>query len=170
MAKAEKVVSKVQAPEGLARVGATSNAPWFELKAGNVCDGRLINVFERKDDRSKTGKSKFFQIELLSPAEVREGKGDDAEIRTASPGEVINLNYGPSTKILETYIDNIMQGAKYRIWCHVTGPKFSIGKGKTMWPIEVRAGQTSPPRLTEEPDFSDGSEPSDDSSSDDGEE
>lgn len=170
MAKAEKVVSVVQAPEGLARVGATSNAPWFELKAGNVCDGRLINVFERKDDRSKTGKSKFFQVELLSACDVREGKGDDAEVRKAAPGEVINLNYGPSTKVLETYIDTIMQGAKYRIWCHVTGPKFSIGKGKTMWPIEVRAGQTSPPRLTEEPDFTDGAEPGDDTFSDDGEE
>jgi len=145
--------SAVRPPEGLARVGSVANAPWWNIKNGNVLSGVLENIYERPDERSKSGKSKFYQVRLSAPTEVRMGRGKEAKIGIAPAGSVVNLNYGPKTKELEKFVPDIMRGAEYTVWCHVDGEKFDIGKGQTMWPIDVRAGQTKPPTVNEEPDF-----------------
>lgn len=144
----------------MARVGSVANAPWFHLKAGNICHGYLENVYERPDDRAKGGRSKFFQIELLEACEVRDGRGKDAEIITVPAGTIVNLNYGPKTKELEKFVPQILQGAQYEVSCYVEGEKFSIGKGQTMWPIDVRAQQTKAPQAGSDdvPDFGDDDE------------
>jgi hypothetical protein len=158
MAKAQNgTASAVRPPEGLARVGSVANAPWWNIRKGNVLNGVLENIYERPDERSKSGKSKFYQIRLTEATEVRFGRGKDASIGTAKPGDVINLNYGPKTRELEKFVPDIMRGAEYTVWCYVEGEKFDIGKGQTMWPIDVRAGQTKPPIVSDEPDF-DGTE------------
>lgn len=147
---------KSNAPAHLARVGSVANAPWFDLKKGNICHGILENVYERPDERSRSGKSKFFQIRLLAECEVRYGRGKEAKKGKAVVGQVINLNYGPKTKELEKFIPDILRGAEYEVYCDVQGEKFDIGKGQTMWPIDVRAGMIRAPRASEdEPDFGD---------------
>lgn len=146
--------SAVRPPEGLARVGSVANAGWWNIKEGAVLSGVLENMYERPDERSKSGKSKFYQVKLSEPTEVRMGRGPAAKTQMAKAGDVVNLNYGPKTKELEKFVPDIMRGAEYTIWCHVTGPKMDIGKGQTMWPIDVHAGQTRPPTVTaDEPDF-----------------
>ena len=146
----------VRPPEGLARVGSVANAPWWNLKKGNVLSGMLENMYERPDERSKSGKSKFFQIMLTAPAECRYGRGKQAKISMAKAGDVVNLNYGPKTKELEKFISDIIKGAEFEVWCHVEGEKFDIGKGQTMWPIDVRAGMKKAPSVSDqEPDFGD---------------
>lgn len=168
MAKGTRQASQVSAPAdsdappaGMMRVGSVANAPWWDIKEGNVMYGKLINVFSRPDERSKTGKSKFFQIELLKATDVRIGRGKDAAPGRAEAGQVVNLNHGPKTKDLEAYIPDILQGAEYTVWCKVDGPKFDIGRGQSMWPLDVRAQQTIPPRASGEPDFSDGEDSGD---------
>lgn len=153
MAEKNGSPSAVRPPEGLARVGSVANAPWWNLKAGNVLHGKLENMYERPDERSKSGKSKFFQIMLTAPAECRYGRGKQAKISMAKAGDVVNLNYGPKTKELEKFISDIIKGAEFEVWCHVEGEKFDIGKGQTMWPIDVRAGMTKAPSIKDEPDF-----------------
>jgi hypothetical protein len=145
--------SAVRPPEGLARVGSVTNAPWWSLEPGNVLHGILENVYERPDERSKSGKSKFFQIRTVAATKVRYGRGKQAKVGVCKAGDVINLNYGPKTKELEKFVSDIMRGAEYTVWCHVDGEKFDIGKGQTMWPIDVRAGQTRAPTISDEPDF-----------------
>ncbi len=149
--------NSVNRHEQMARVGSVANAPWFHLEEGNICHGYLENVYERPDERAKGGKSKFFQIELLTPCKARDGRGDDAEIIEVKAGTIINLNYGPKTKELEKFVPQILMGAQYEVSCFVEGKKFSIGKGQTMWPIDVRAEQTRAPRAgsEDEPDFGD---------------
>lgn len=148
-------------PAGMMRVGSVANAPWWDIKNGNTLFGKLINVFSRPDERSKTGKSKFFQIELLRGTDVRYGRGKEAKPGRAEAGAVVNLNHGPKTKDLENYIPDILQGAQYNVWCKVDGEKFDIGKGQTMWPLDVRAKQVVAPQASGEPDFSDGEDSND---------
>ena len=143
----------VRPPEGLARVGSVANAPWWNLKKGNVLSGMLENMYERPDERSKSGKSKFFQIMLKAPAECRYGRGKQGVVKMAKAGDVVNLNYGPKTKELEKFIPDIIKGAQFEVWAHVEDEKFDIGKGQTMWPIDVRAGMTKAPSVMDEPDF-----------------
>ena len=143
----------VRPPEGLARVGSVANAGWWNIKKGAVLHGLLENMYERPDERAKSGKSKFYQVMLLEATEVRLGRGKDAQMVMAPVGAVVNLNYGPKTKELEKFIPDIMRGAQYTVWCHVEGDKFPIARGQTMWPIDVRAAQTKPPTVLEEPDF-----------------
>lgn len=148
--------NNVVPPSGLARVGSVANAPWWHLKAGNTCHGMLENCYTRPDERSKSGVSKFFQIKLLAPSLVRYGRAKDAKVSMAPTGTVINLNYGPKTKELESFVPDILRGAEFEVWCHIDGEKFDIGKGQTMWPIDVRAGMKKSPRATEDsPDFGD---------------
>jgi hypothetical protein len=154
-----------RAPEGMARIGSVANAPWFNLRNGNVLYGKLINVFERPDERSKTGKSKFFQVETMEysdpvtgeviACEVREGRGDDAATANVEPGTIVNLNYGPKTKDLEPFVKEILQGAEYVVCCIVNGEKFKIKNGQTMWPVETFAKQTKAATPLDEPDFED---------------
>jgi hypothetical protein len=61
----------------MARVGSSANAPWWHLKNGNALYGRLLNVYERPDERAKSGKSKFFQIELTQYADPDTGEVHD---------------------------------------------------------------------------------------------
>jgi len=136
----------------MARVGSVSNAPWFHLKAQNLCHGYLENVYQRPDERSKTGTSKFFQIELLEPCEVREGRGKEAKVRVAKAGTIVNLNYGPKTKELEQFVSVILRGGQVEVSCFIEGEKFAIGKGQTMWPMDVRAEMTRPPQVKAEED------------------
>lgn len=151
---AEKVGNGVvRAPEGMMRVGSVANAPWFNLVKGNVIHGKLLNIFERPDERAKSGRSKFYQVEVLEPCDVRIGKGKDAKIGKCKSGDVVNLNHGPTTKDLEKFIPDIRRGAQYNVWAHVEGEKFGIGKGQSMWPIDVRAELTRPMPSADNPDF-----------------
>lgn len=171
----------IATPRGMARVGSVANAPWWHLKNGNALYGRLLNVYERPDERAKSGKSKFFQVELCQyadpvsgevkdyyfdaktgterPTEVRIGRGKGATMDMASPGTIINLNYGPKTKDFEPFVADIMRGAEYMVLCVINGDKFEIKNAQTMWPIETFAEQTRPPKSQAEPDFDDEEEP-----------
>jgi hypothetical protein len=143
----------VRAPEGMMRVGSVANAPWFNLAKGNIIHGKLLNVFERPDERAKSGRSKFFQVEALEPCDVRIGRGKEAKVGKAKAGDVVNLNHGPATKDLEKFIPDIRRGAQYNVWAHVEGEKFAIKNGQTMWPIDVRAELTRPMPSADNPDF-----------------
>jgi hypothetical protein len=149
-AAAEATTGKttVAPPAGMARVGSVANAPWFNFAVGNVLYGVLENCYSRPDERSKTGRSKFFQIRLKAPAMGRTGRGKEAKVKEFPEGTVMNLNYGPKTKEFESFIPDILRGAEYDVWAHVEGEKFDIGKGQTMWPIDVRATMTRPPMTT----------------------
>lgn len=164
-------------PEGMVRTSSYANAPWWHLKAGNAVYGRLLNMYERPDERAKAGKSKFFQIELLDwvdkgsgevhdyyfdtntqaevPTEVRVGRGKGATFEQAPSGIIINVNYGPKTKDWEPLIQDIYRGAEYRVLAIITGDKFEIKNSQTMWPIDTFHEQVTPPRPVAEPDFED---------------
>lgn len=161
----------------MARVGSESNAPWWHLKAGNAFYGRLLNLYFRPDERAKSGKSRFFQIELCQYAdpdtgevhdyyfdpktqlvratEVRIGRGKGATFAAAVPGTIINVNYGPKTKDFESFVPEIMRGAEYMVLAIVTGDKFEIKNAQTMWPISTFAEMTRAPKVIDEPDFED---------------
>lgn len=140
-------------PANMARVGSVANAPWWNIKNGAVIEGELENMYDRPDERSKSGRSKFFQVKLSADTEARLGRGEKATLITAKAGTVVNLNYGPKTKDLEKFIDPIIRGAKYDIWIHCDGGKMDIGRGQTMWPLDVHATQTRPPTVSDDPDF-----------------
>lgn len=152
-AAAPSSAAMVQPPEDMARVGSVANAPWWDLKNGNVLYGTLINVYDRPDERSKTGRSKFFQVELLAPTDVRFGRGDKAKPGRAEAGSVVNLNYGPKTKAFEEFVPSILQGAAYTVWVKVDGEKFDIGRGQTMWPLDCRAKQVRAASVDAGPEF-----------------
>lgn len=165
-------------PAGMVRTSSVANAPWWHLKEGNALYGKLLNMYERPDERSKSGKSKFFQIELLDwvnketgevhqsyfdpikgvemPTEVRVGRGKGATFDVVASGTIINVNYGPKTKDWEPLISDIYRGAEYRVLAIITGDKFEIRNGQTMWPIDTFHEQVKAPRALEEPDFEDG--------------
>lgn len=153
----------IAAPDGMARVGSVANAPWFNLRNGNLLYGKLINIYDRPDERAKSGRSKFFQVEVMEykdpktgevvPCEARTGRGKNADLVEVLAGSVVNLNYGPKTKDLEKFIPEILQGAGYNVWILVDGDKFDIGKGQTMWPIDCRAIRTRSPLVQDEVDF-----------------
>lgn len=124
-------------PEGMRRIGSVTNAPWWKIEPGRALHGKLINVYERNDDKSPTKKSKFFQVELLAPANARLGRGVDAKPVTANAGEVVNVNYTAKTKDLEPLVLQVMRGAEVKIWLLPKG-KIPVGKGQ-MWDIDVRA-------------------------------
>lgn len=178
MAKADKsraaaANGAISTPRGMARVGSVANAPWWHLKNGNALYGKLLNIYERPDERAKSGKSKFFQVELCQysdpdsgevrdsyfdasgdrPTEVRIGRGKGATFEQAKPGTIINLNYGPKTKDFEPFIEQIMRGAEFMVLCVINGEKFEIKNAQTMWPIETFAEMTRAPKSLDEPDF-----------------
>jgi|WetSurSiteA1Bulk_404760.scaffolds.fasta_scaffold10290_2 hypothetical protein len=147
----------VRAPEGFRRVGSASNAPWFHLAEGNQMQGVLINVFERPDERTESKTSKFFQVELLAPTKVREGKGEKAAVVEASAGTIINVNCNAKTKEFESLIPEIVRGAEYQVFVHV-GKKFPISKGRSMWDITAAVKLVKPAMATDQPDFADDEE------------
>jgi hypothetical protein len=164
-------------PAGMVRTSSVANAPWWHLKEGNSLYGKLLNMYERPDERSKTGKSRFFQIELLDwvdketgevhpsyfdpkkgvviPTEVRVGRGKQAQFEQVPSGTIINVNYGPKTKDWEPLISDIYRGAEYKVLALIIGDKFEIRNGQTMWPIDTFHEQVKPPRAVEDPDFED---------------
>jgi hypothetical protein len=145
---------------GMKRLGSVSNAPWWNIKNGAKLYGEFENMYERPDERSKTGKSKFFQIKLLEDTEVRFGRGKDAKIGTCKAGEVVNLNYGPKTKDLEALVDPTIHGATFNVEVLCNGDKQDIGKGQTMWPLVVGSEMKRAPSVSDTPDF-DGSDDED---------
>ena len=143
----------LRAPEGFRRIGSVADAPWFNIKTGNSLTGTLDNCYERVDPRSKTGKSKFFQFVLLAPAEVRQGRGEDATVVQAPAGTVVSVNYTPKTQPLESYIPDIVRGAEYQVWIGC-GKKLPLKNGNTMWDLDIRVNQTKAVKADlEEPDF-----------------
>jgi len=145
----------VRAPEGFRRVGSVANAGWFNMKkVGNILQGVLEGMYQRKDEQNPKGQSKFFQIRLSADCEVRMGRGEEAQITMAKAGEYVNLNYGPKTKDLEDYIPQIMQGATFEIYGVVAGDKIKLTGGRTMHNFEVFTNMTVAPKAKDdEPDF-----------------
>lgn len=146
----------MKAPQGFVRIGAVADAPYFLLEAGNVVHGKLLGIFKRPDKRSKAedGMSKFYQVELLSPCKVREGRGDDVEVREGAVGEIINLNYNPKTKELEPLCQEMLAGALYEVYAPCLG-KIELANTNTMWNFDVSVKQIRKAK-EQGPDFSDG--------------
>ena len=74
---------------------------------------------------------------------------------------MVNLNYGPKTKDLESLIPSIMAGAEYEVWIHVQGEKFKISGGRTMWDIDVQSKIIKAAMVVDDdvPDLDGGEEP-----------
>ena len=112
-------------------------------------------MYERKDERSPSGKSKFFQLELLSGCKVRQGTGETAKIVDAAAGSVVNLNYGPKTKVLEDFCTEVLHGAEIHVKAPVLGKMKIAGGKRTMWNLDVQVKIARPAPVAAEPDFSD---------------
>jgi hypothetical protein len=143
-----------QPPAGFVRIGAVADAPWFVLEDGNTIHGKLLGVYDREDKRSKTGRSKFFQVELISTCKVRAGRGEEAKVSLGRPGTVVNLNYTPLTKVLETFSQKILTGGEYNVYAPC-GRKKELANGNTMWLIDVHVQVVREPEplADQEPDF-----------------
>jgi hypothetical protein len=125
--------SKVsQIPTGYQRQGAVLDAAWFSLEEGNEMEAKFLGCFEREDKRSPTGRSDFFQVELLTPAKARCGKGEKAHVKLAPIGEIINLNCNSSTLVFKDLLDDLRNGAEYRIFVHC-GQKIELSNGNHQW-------------------------------------
>jgi len=142
-------------PEGFRRLGSVANAGWFNMKKiGNTLSGSLEGMFERNDSMNPKGKSKFFQIKLVGPCEVRMGKGEDASVVSAQAGDFVNLNYGPKTKMLEDFVAKLEQGAAYDVYGIVCGEKIKLSGGRSMHNFDLGVKLVRAPRPTDdEPDF-----------------
>lgn len=142
MAKKSRTSSAgmARAPERFVRVGSVADVPWAALEEGNVVEGKLLGLYTRDDDRSKTGKSQFFQVELTEPCRVREGRGEDTTVRQASAGEIVNLNHNPRTAAMDPYCKELLAGAKYEVRV-VNRGLMDLKNGNTMWNFDVFAHQ-----------------------------
>lgn len=129
-----------RAPDRFVRVGSVADVPWAALEEGNVVQGNLLGLYTRDDARSKTGKSQFFQVELTAPCQVREGRGEDATVRQATAGEVVNLNHNPRTAVMDPYCKELLAGAKYEVRV-VNQGLMDLKNGNTMWNFDVYAHQ-----------------------------
>lgn len=148
-----------RAPEGFVRVGSVADAPWFVLEEGNILHGKLLGVYDREDKRSKTGRSKFFQVEIFAACKVRSGRGEDAKVSLGRPGMVVNLNYTPLTKVLEDFSKKILTGGEYNVYAPC-GKKKDLANGNTMWLIDTHVQVVREPAALEDqqPDFEDSDE------------
>ena len=147
--------------EGMKRMGSVSNAPWWSIEKGAKLYGTLEGMFERPDERAKSGKSKFFQIKALEPTKGRQGRGKDAKVISVPAGTVLNVNYGAKTKDLEPLIDQLFRGASFNVEIICAGDKMEIGRGQTMWPLEVGSVMTKAPMQSDAPDFDGGEDDED---------
>ena len=138
-----------RAPERFVRVGSVADVPWVALEEGNVVQGHLLGLYTRDDGRAKSGKSQFFQVELTEPCRVREGRGEDAQIRQASAGETVNLNHNPRTAAMDPYCKELLAGAKYEVRV-VNQGLMNLKNGNTMWNFDVFAHQL---RRADEPEL-----------------
>ena len=158
----EKAAKGVAVPSKYRRLGNVANAPYFNLAQGNEFEGKLLGVYERVNERAKSDPKlpamvKFFQLELLTTAEVKEGKGEAATIKQAEPGTIINLNCSTKTADLIPPALEIKHGAEYNVFVHC-GKKMPLANKNTMWDITVGVEQVKAPVIAvsaEEPDFDD---------------
>lgn len=160
----EKASKGIAVPSKYKRLGNVANAPYFNLAQGNEFEGKLLGVYERVNERAKADPKqpatvKFFQLELLTVAEVKEGKGEAATIKQAEPGTIINLNCGAKTEVLVPCAMEIKQGAEYNVFVHC-GKKMPLANKNTMWDITVGVEQVKAPTIvvSEAPDFEDAEE------------
>jgi hypothetical protein len=152
----------IAVPSKYRRLGNVANAPYFNLAQGNSFEGKLLGVYERVNERAKTDEKapkmvKFFQLELLAVAEVKEGKGEAATIKQAEPGTIINLNCCTKTADLIPCALEIKHGAEYNVFVHC-GKKMALANKNTMWDITVAVEQVKAPLIAVsagEPDFDD---------------
>jgi hypothetical protein len=138
---------KVRAPSGFRDLGSVQAEAWFALQEGNVMEGKLLGMYQMRDDRSKKpgAQKNFFQIEVTKPGTVaRYGTGEEAEERVAPVGAVLNLNYGVKTQVLESLIPNILNNAVYHVWIHC-GKKLDLRNKNTMWNIQCKSLQVKAP-------------------------
>jgi hypothetical protein len=156
-----QIVSKgVAVPSKYHRLGSVTDAPYFNLATGNQFEGKLLGVFERVNERAQNDPKlpkmvKFFQLELITPAEVKEGSGESAVVKQAEPGTVINLNCGKKTEVLLPCAAEINLGAEYDVFVHC-GKKKTLKNKNTMWDITVGINQIKAPTATASgPDFDD---------------
>lgn len=157
--------SMVQLPEGFRRLGSATAECWFALKAGNTIRGKLLGCYERDDKRNKkTGKSEFFQVELLEASECRYGKGQKASFKMAQAGTIVNLNCNTKTEVLKDLMPDVIRGAEFEIFVHC-GEKIVLQNGNTMWLMTPGSKMIKAPTVLAEPDFSGDGE--DDGASDD---
>jgi hypothetical protein len=148
-------------PSKYRRLGSVANAPWFNLAQGNQFEGKLLGVYERVNERAKADDPKqpkmvkFFQIELATSCEVKDGKGEAAEIKLAEAGTIINLNSSTKTSDLIPCALEIKHGAEYNVFV-ACGKKLPLKNQNTMWDITVGVEQVKAPTATsDEPDFED---------------
>jgi len=159
MASAEKTTAlstQVKVPEGYTRMGSVRAEAWFSLEENNEMEAKLIGCFERDDKRSPTGKSEFFQVELLTTTKARYGKGEKVKVKEAVAGTILNLNCNHKTKDLKDLLADIRHGAEYQIFVHC-GKKIDLNNGNTMWDITTAAQMTKAPKAYES-DFDGSSE------------
>ena len=133
---ASAVAGPATIPTGFNRVGCVEGAPWFALQKGNVLEGRLLGKYDREDRRSKTGKSSFFQVDLLASTTVRVGRGSEASFEQAQPGQVVNVNMGPKTMVLSDYCEAVARGGSILLILRV-GDKIELPNGNSIWDIQV---------------------------------
>lgn len=152
--------AKVRAPSGFRDLGSVQAEAWFALKEGNVMQGKLLGMYEMRDDRSKKpgAMKKFFQVEITEPGTIgRYGTGEAAVEQEAPVGAILNLNYGVKTMVLETLITNILNNGVYHVWIHC-GKKLNLRNKNTMWDIRCKSQQMRAPMAlapSELPDFAD---------------
>jgi hypothetical protein len=127
------------------RLGSAPNAPWINLAKGNVVRGILENVYDRRDEMSPNGVSKFFQIKLMDSCECWVGRGEAAKVVRFEAGTVVNLNYNTRTMPLEDLVPQILKGAEYQVWVSI-GDKLRMSGGRSMWNMEVAVKMTRAPR------------------------
>ena len=143
-------------PDGFRRLGSVTAECWFALKVGNSLRGKLLGLFDRADPRNKkTGRSEFFQVELLDPTECRYGKGEKATFKTAPVGTVVNLNCNTKSEVLKDLIADIKRHAEYEIFVRCN-KKIDLNNGNTMWDMTVGEKLLKAPYASEEEDFDGG--------------
>lgn len=134
-----------------------ADAPWFVLEPGNIIHGQLLGIYDREDKRAKSGRSKFFQVQLITACKVRSGRGEDAVQALARVGAIVNLNYTPLTAPLKEFCAKIMRGGEYEVYATV-GDKKELANGNTMWLIDTHVRVVKDPTApeAEQPDFEGG--------------
>jgi hypothetical protein len=123
-------------PEGFTRLGIVSDAPWFAHVNGNKMVGRLLGKYSRLDNRSKTGTSYFYQVELSSSTTARFGRGEKAKFATATPGQVVNLNSSNSLAMLDDVAADVAKGVHHDVSIECLD-KVSLADGNTIWRMVV---------------------------------
>lgn len=156
MAKVEKMAPSkngtssaemARPPAGFQRQGSVSGAPWFKLQSGAVLTGRLLGKSERKDPKSPSGVSYFFQVESSEACEATKGKGVDAELIDVAKGDVVNLNYTKKTaEALDPFVPQILAGAEIDVWV-VVKAKLTTQSGNSFWDMDVFAKIVTPAKM-----------------------